>query len=85
MYKNLSKPRFILILCVAIFLLAVLVSQFIFLSVLRNKNQSLNEELSLKQTQQAINEQKIENIKTNPTDLHGDGYVYQGEETTVEE
>ena len=85
MYKNLSKSRFILILCVAIFLLIVLISQFIFLAVLRNKNQSLNDELALKETEQSISEKNLENVKNNPNDLHSDGYVYDGEEITVEE
>ena len=85
MYKNLSKPRFILILCVAIFLLVILFSQFIVLSVLRTKNQNVNSELETKEKELALNEQKINSQNSTKDALRQEGYIYEGEEITAEE
>lgn len=85
MYKNLSKSRFILILCIAIFLLVILLSQFIVLSVLRNKNQSLNQELSIKENEQEISNQKVANDKAKEDALRKEGFVYDEGTVTVEE
>lgn len=53
--KNLSKPRFILILTVAMFLLLILVVQFVVLCVYRSKAQELKSKLDEheKQTEQS--------------------------------
>ena len=85
MYKNLSKPRFILILCVATFLLVVLLSQFIVLSVLRTNNQNANKELQIKETELSANEQKINGQNSTKEALRQEGYIYDGENITVEE
>ena len=85
MYKNLSKSRFILILCIAIFLLVILLSQFIVLSVLRTKNQNLNQELSIKENEQEISNQKVANDKAKEDALRKDGFVYDEGTVTVEE
>lgn len=84
MYKNLSKPRFILIICVAIFLLVILLAQFIALSVLRNKNQNLDEELLKKE--QILNSTNSNITKeTLEDDLRKNGYIYNGETVVVEQ
>ena len=85
MYKNLSKPRFILILCIAIFLLVILFAQFITLSVLRTQNQNVNKELSLKESELNLSEQKIKDANSTKDALREEGYVYEGENITAEE
>ena len=84
MYKNLSKQRFILLICVALFLIVIVFAQFIVLSVLRTKEISVNSNLNKLQDE-------IEASTKNPTDsaiedaLREDGYVYDGEITFVGE
>lgn len=84
MYKNLSKPRFILIICVAIFLLVILFAQFIALSILRTQNQSLDEELLTKE--QILNSNNSNITKeTLEDDLRKNGYIYDGETVFTEQ
>jgi len=78
MYKNLSKQRFILLICVALFLIVIVFAQFIVLSVLRTKELSVNSNLNKLQDEIAAS-------PTNPTEdniedaLRNDGYVYDDE------
>jgi len=84
MYKNLSKQRFILIICIALFLIVIVLAQFIALSVLRTKELSLNSKLDKIQDEinaspQNPNEENIEDA------LRNDGYVYDDEIVVVGE
>lgn len=85
MYKNLSKSRFILILCVAIFLLVILFAQFIVLSVLRAHNQKVHQELMLKENELALSQDKLKNNESKQDSLRQEGYVYTDEEVLIEE
>ena len=84
MYKNLSKQRFILLICVALFLIVIVFAQFIVLSVLRTKELSVNSNLNKLQDEIAAS-------PTNPTEdniedaLRNDGYVYDDELIVVGE
>jgi len=85
MIKNLSKSRFKLILGVAIFLVVVLVVQFIVLFILRSESQVLDDQLS------SIN-QEIEQIPDDVSDEDKKdyarwdlGYVYDDEDILIEE
>ena len=85
MYKNLSKPRFILILCVAIFLLVILFAQFIVLSVLRTNNKSVNKELEIKENQYAASQERVKDAESTKDALRDEGYVYNDENVLIEE
>ncbi len=85
MYKNLSKSRFILILCVAIFLLVILLAQFIALSVLRTNNRNANNELALKESELEQSTKIISDPTSTKDALRQEGYVYDDEDVTVEE
>ena len=84
MYKNLSKQRFILLICVALFLIVIVFAQFIVLSVLRTKELSVNSNLNKLQDEIAAS-------PTNPTEdniedaVRNDGYVYDDELIVVGE
>ncbi|MBR1925307.1 MAG: hypothetical protein IJ837_00445 [Clostridia bacterium] len=84
MYKNLSKQRFILIICIALFLIVIVFAQFIVLSVLKTKELSLNSKLDKIQDEvsaspQNPNEENIEDA------LRNDGFVYDDEKIVVGE
>ena len=85
MYKNLSKSRFILILCVAIFLLVILFAQFIVLSVLRANNQKVHQELTLKENEYAISQDRVIDEESKLDALRKEGYVGTNEDVTIEE